>query len=501
MDWPVLSILIFQPLIGALFVCLVRGDQELVATNVKAVGLWSTGITFLLACFLWTQFDATVSNFQFLEERTWIPSLGISYFLGIDGISIIFIILTSFLSFICILSSWEVITDRVREYMVGFLLLETMILGAFCALDTVLFYMFFEGLLIPMFIIIGIWGGPGRIRATLKFFLYTLAGSVLFLVAILLLYLEAGSSSIPVLMRNEFAFSFQIWLWLLVFASFAVKIPMWPFHTWLPEAHVEAPTAGSVILAGVLLKLGAYGFIRFSLPMFPDATAYFTPFVFILSVIAIIYTSLVALVQEDMKKLIAYSSVAHMGFVTIGLFSLTIQGVEGAVVIMLSHGLVSASLFLSVGVLYDRTHSRLIKDYGGLVDKMPVYAFALMVFSLGAIGLPGTSGFVGEMLVLVGVFPISTWTALFAGFGVVLGAAYMLWLYKRVIFGENTMERISALSDLGVRERCIFIPLVVAILLIGVYPRPVLNTMHLSVEKLLLLSQPSLQVKKISLVK
>ena len=343
MDWPVLSILIFQPLIGALFVCLVRGDQELVASNVKAVGLWSTGMTFLLACFLWTQFDANVSNFQFLEDRAWIPSLGISYSLGIDGISIIFIVLTSFLSFICILSSWEVITDRVREYMVGFLLLETMILGAFCALDTVLFFIFFEGLLIPMFIIIGIWGGPGRIRATLKFFLYTLAGSVLFLLAILLLYLEAGSSSIPVLMRIEFAFSFQIWLWLLVFASFAVKIPMWPFHTWLPEAHVEAPTAGSVILAGVLLKLGAYGFIRFSLPMFPDATAYFTPFVFILSVIAIIYTSLVALVQEDMKKLIEYSSVAHMGFVTIGLFSLTIQGVEGALVIMLSQGLGSAS--------------------------------------------------------------------------------------------------------------------------------------------------------------
>ena len=501
MDWPVLSILIFQPLIGAFFVCLVRGDRELVTSNVKAVGLWSTGITFLLACFLWFQFDANVPNFQFLEERAWIPSLGISYLLGIDGISIIFIILTSLLSFICILSSWEVITDRVREYMVGFLLLETMILGAFCALDTVLFYMFFEGLLIPMFIIIGIWGGPGRIRATLKFFLYTLAGSVLFLLAILLLYLEAGSSSIPVLMRNEFAFSFQIWLWLLVFASFAVKIPMWPFHTWLPEAHVEAPTAGSVILAGVLLKLGAYGFIRFSLPMFPDATAYFTPFVFILSVIAIIYTSLVALVQEDMKKLIAYSSVAHMGFVTIGLFSLTIQGVEGAVVIMLSHGLVSASLFLSVGVLYDRTHSRLIKDYGGLVDKMPVYAFALMVFSLGAIGLPGTSGFVGEMLVLVGVFPISVWTAVFAGSGVILGAAYMLWLYKRVIFGENTMERIGALSDLGVRERCIFIPLVVAILLIGVYPRPVLNTMHLSVEKLLLLSQPTVQTKSFSQVK
>ena len=501
MDWPVLSVLVFQPVIGALFVCLVRGDQELVATNVKAVGLWSTGITFLLACFLWTQFDVSSSDFQFLEERNWMPSLGISYSLGIDGISIIYIVLTSFLSFICILSSWEVITDRVREYVIAFLLLETLILGAFCALDTVLFYIFFEGLLIPMFIIIGIWGGPDRIRATLKFFLYTLAGSVLFLVAILLMYLEGGSSSIPTLMENEFSFRWQVWLWLLVFASFAVKIPMWPFHTWLPEAHVEAPTAGSVILAGVLLKLGAYGFIRFSLPMFPDATAYFTPFIFALSVIAIIYTSLVALVQEDMKKLIAYSSVAHMGFVTIGLFSLSTQGVEGALVIMLSHGIVSASLFLSVGVLYDRTHSRLISDYGGLVERMPAYAFALMVFSLAAIGLPGTSGFIGEMLVLVGVFPISEWTTFFAGLGVILGAAYMLWLYKRVIFGENTSEKMKVLLDLGVRERCIFVPLIVVILLIGIYPRPVLNTMHLSVEKLLLLSQPSIPINKISRIK
>jgi len=405
------------------------------------------------------------------------------------------------LSFICILSSWEVITERVREYMVSFLLLETMILGAFCALDTVLFYLFFEGLLIPMFMIIGIWGGPDRIRATLKFFLYTLAGSVLFLVAILVIYMETGSSNIPELMESEFPLRLQIWLWLLIFASFAVKIPMWPFHTWLPDAHVEAPTAGSVILAGVLLKLGGYGLIRFSLPMFPDATIYFTPFVFVLSVIAIVYASLVALVQEDMKKLIAYSSVAHMGFVTIGLFALTTQGVEGALVIMLSHGLVSAALFLSVGVLYDRTHSRLIVDYGGLVNRMPVYAFAFMVFSLAAIGLPGTSGFVGEILVLVGVFPVSAWTAFFATLGVVLGAGYMLWLYKRIIFGENSKEEVRELSDLSARERCMVFPLIIAILVIGIYPKPVLNTMHLSVEKLIFLSQPTIHIQKISQAK
>ena len=376
-----------------------------------------------------------------------------------------------------------------------------MILGAFCALDTVLFYLFFEGLLIPMFMIIGIWGGPDRIRATLKFFLYTLAGSVLFLVAILVIYMETGSSNIPELMESEFPLRLQIWLWLLIFASFAVKIPMWPFHTWLPDAHVEAPTAGSVILAGVLLKLGGYGLIRFSLPMFPDATIYFTPFVFVLSVIAIVYASLVALVQEDMKKLIAYSSVAHMGFVTIGLFALTTQGVEGALVIMLSHGLVSAALFLSVGVLYDRTHSRLIVDYGGLVNRMPVYAFAFMVFSLAAIGLPGTSGFVGEILVLVGVFPVSAWTAFFATLGVVLGAGYMLWLYKRIIFGENSKEEVRELSDLSARERCMVFPLIIAILVIGIYPKPVLNTMHLSVEKLIFLSQPTIHIQKISQAK
>ena len=501
MVWPILSVLVFQPLIGALFVILIRGDRELVANNIKAVGLWSTGITVLIACFLWVQFDSNVSDFQFVEKRTWIASLGIEYTLGIDGISIIYIILTSFLSFICILSSWEVITDRVREYMVAFLLLETMILGAFCALDTVLFYIFFEGLLIPMFLVIGIWGGPNRIRATLKFFLYTLAGSVLFLVAILLMYLETGSSNIPRLMESEFPLTLQLWLWLLVFASFAVKMPMWPFHTWLPEAHVEAPTAGSVILAGVLLKLGGYGFVRFSLPMFPDATAYFTPFVLVLSVVAIIYTSLVALVQEDMKKLIAYSSVAHMGFVTIGLFTLTTQGVEGALMIMLSHGLVSAALFLSVGVLYDRTHSRLIDDYSGLVNRMPIFAVAFMLFCLAAIGLPGTSGFVGEMLVLLAAFSISIWTAFFAGFGVILGAAYMLWLYKRTIFGKITTKNIEALLDLNLRERFVFLPLVLAILMIGIYPKPVLDTMHLSVEKLLSLSQPNMQSHKISQLK
>ena len=491
MAWPILTILVFQPLVGALSLFLVRGEADLVATNAKAVGLWSTGISLGLSCFLWLQFDENVGDFQFMEQREWIPSLGISYSMGIDGISIIFIILTSFLTFICVLASWEAITNRVREYMIAFLLMESMMLGAFCALDTVLFYVFFEGLLIPMFIIIGIWGGPGRVHATLKFFLYTLAGSVFFLVAILVIYLKTGTTYIPSLMDSSLPFDVQLWLWLLMFASFAVKIPMWPFHTWLPDAHVEAPTAGSVILAGVLLKLGGYGFIRFSLPMLPDATSYFTPLIFVLSIIAIIYTSLVALVQKDMKKLIAYSSVAHMGFVTIGLFSLTTQGVEGALIIMLSHGLVSAALFLSVGVLYDRIHSRLIDDYGGLVHSMPFYSFSFMVFTLAAIGLPGTSGFVGEILVLMGIFSVSTWTALFASLGVLLGAAYMLWLYKRIIFGELRNERVKLILDLNVREKCIFIPIIFGVLFIGIYPSPLLNTMHLSVERLIVLSQPN----------
>ena len=409
MTWPILSVLIFQPLLAVVLISLVRGEKEIVSLNIKAVGLWSTGITFGISCFLWLQFDNSLGDFQFVEKREWITSLGIHYSLGIDGISLIFIVLTSFLTFICILASWQSINDRVREYVISFLLMETMILGSFCALDTVLFYIFFEGLLIPMFIIIGIWGGPKRVHATLKFFLYTLTGSILFLVAIVVIYLKTGSTSIPVLMATSLPLDVQLWLWLLFLASFAVKIPMWPFHTWLPDAHVEAPTAGSVILAGVLLKLGGYGFIRFSLPMLPEATLYFTPLILILSVVAIIYTSLVALVQTDMKKLIAYSSVAHMGFVTIGLFSLTVQGIEGALMIMLSHGLVSAALFLCVGVLYDRMHSRLIKDYGGLVQRMPMFSFSFMVFSLAAIGLPGTSGFVGEFLVLIGVFSISSW--------------------------------------------------------------------------------------------
>ena len=496
MAWPILTVLVFQPLVGALFVCLVRGETTLVATNARAVGLWSTGISLAISCFLWVQFDRSVGDFQFLEQKDWIPSLGISYSMGIDGISIIFIILTSFLTFICILASWESIADRVREYMIAFLIMESMMLGSFCALDTVLFYIFFEGLLVPMFIIIGIWGGPGRVHATLKFFLYTLAGSVFFLVAILVIYLKAGTTHIPTLMGAVFPLDLQLWLWLLIFASFAVKIPMWPFHTWLPDAHVEAPTAGSVILAGVLLKLGGYGFIRFSLPMLPDATLYFTPVIFILSVIAIIYTSLIALVQKDMKKLIAYSSVAHMGFVTIGLFSLTTQGVEGALIIMLSHGLISAALFLCVGVLYDRIHSRLIDDYGGLVHSMPFYSFAFMVFTLGAIGLPGTSGFVGEILVLMGVFSVSTWTALFASLGVVLGAAYMLWLYRRVIFGVSDNENLRAILDLTIREKCIFIPIIFGVLFIGIYPKPILNTMHLSVERLIVLSQPNVMEQR-----
>jgi NADH-quinone oxidoreductase subunit M len=389
--------------------------------------------------------------------------------------------LTTLLTVLCVGASWEAITDRVKEYMIAFLVLETLMIGMFAALDLILFYVFFEGVLIPMFLIIGVWGGPRRNYAAFKFFLYTLAGSVLMLLAILAMYFDAGTTDIPTLLEHDFPIALQPWLWLAFFASFAVKIPMWPVHTWLPDAHVEAPTAGSVILAGVLLKFGGYGFLRFSLPMFPHASAEFTPFIFGLSVIAIIYTSLVALAQEDMKKLIAYSSVAHMGFVTIGTFTITVQGIEGAVVQMLSHGVVSAALFLVVGVVYDRIHSREIAAYGGLVNRMPAYAFVFMVFMLASVGLPGTSGFVGEFLVLVGLFQVSTWFAAFATTGVILGAAYMLYLYRRVIFGKLTKEALMTIRDLKPREIAVFAPLLIVVFWMGLYPAPFLNVMHVSV--------------------
>ena len=484
-DWPILSLVIFLPTVGALFVFLVRGDRGTVARNARMTALWTSLITFVLSLGLWIDFDTSTAAFQFVERADWIPILGASYHLGVDGISMLFVILSTFLTPLCILASWEAIQTRVKEYMIAFLLLETFMVGMFCALDFVLFYIFFEGVLIPMFLIIGVWGGANRVYAAFKFFLYTLTGSVLLLVAIMVIYYDAETTDIVELLKIGFDPDLQIWLWLAFFASFAVKVPMWPVHTWLPDAHVEAPTAGSVILAGILLKMGAYGFLRFSLPMLPVASDFFAPLIFTLSVIAIVYTSLVALAQEDMKKLIAYSSVAHMGFVTIGIFTVRTQGVEGAIVQMLSHGVISSALFLCVGVVYDRLHSREIARYGGLVHRMPVYAAVFMVFMLGSVGLPGTSGFVGEFLVLVGAFQVNTWLALLATTGIVLGAAYMLYLYRRVIFGELTKEDLKTMTDLSRREIAVFAPLVAATLWMGIWPEPFLDVMHASVANLI----------------
>ncbi len=484
-DWPLLSLTIFLPLIGAGAIMTIRGEAALVARNARYVALWTSLITFVLSLMVWDGFDARLGGFQFVEKTQWISTFNISYYLGVDGISVFFVLLSTFLTPLCILASWDAIRDRVKEYMVAFLVLETLMVGMFCALDFVLFYVFFEGVLLPMFLIIGIWGGERRVYSAFKFFLYTLTGSVLLLLAVLAIYLTAGTTDIPALMNFTFARDMQLWLWLAFFASFAVKIPMWPFHTWLPDAHTEAPTAGSVILAGVLLKMGAYGFLRFSIPILPLASDYFTPLIFTLSIIAVIYTSLVALAQEDMKKLIAYSSVAHMGFVTLGIFSFNVQGIEGAIIQMLSHGVVSGALFLCVGVVYDRMHSREISRYGGLVHRMPAYAAMFMVFTLAAVGLPGTSGFVGEFLVLVGVFQANTWVALLATSGIVLGAAYMLWLYRRVIFGKLEREDLLDIADLNRREIAIFAPMVAVVLWIGIYPAPFLDAIHLSVTGLI----------------
>ena len=484
-DWPLLSLITFLPLVGAAFIFLIQGHDEIVNRNARNVALWTTFITWILSLFVWVNFDPAIATFQMVERGTWFPSLNIGYHMGIDGISMPFVLLSTFLMPLCILASWKSITTNVKAYMIAFLILETMLIGMFCALDMVVFYVFFEGVLLPMFLIIGIWGGSARIYAAFKFFLYTLLGSVLMLIAILTLYILTGTTDIPTLLMTPIASELQLWLWLAFFASFAVKIPMWPVHTWLPDAHVEAPTAGSVILAGVLLKMGGYGFLRFSIPMFPEATEMFMPFIYTLSIIAIIYTSLVALAQEDMKKLIAYSSVAHMGFVTLGLFTLTIQGVQGALFQMLSHGLVSAALFLCVGVVYDRLHSRAITRYGGVVHVMPKYAVVFMVMALASIGLPGTSGFVGEFLILVGTFQIHTGAAILATTGIILGAAYMLWLYRRVIFGPLIKDDVRQMVDLEAREMLIFIPLIVAILWLGLYPSSVLDLSATSVEQLI----------------
>ena len=484
-NFPLLSLLTFIPLIGAAFILAIRGEEEVVNRNARNVALWTSSAVFLLSLLLWTNFDSSTADFQFVEHVEWMPAFNIAYHVGVDGISVLFVLLTTLLTPICVLASWESVQNRVKEYMIAFLVLETMMVGMFVALDMVLFYIFFEAVLLPMFLIIGVWGGPRRVYAAFKLFLYTLLGSVLMLVAVLAMYFDAGTADIPTLLTHDFPAALQTWLWLAFFASFAVKVPMWPVHTWLPDAHVEAPTAGSVILAGVLLKFGGYGFLRFSLPMFPLATADFTPLIYTLSIIAVIYTSLVALAQEDMKKLIAYSSVAHMGFVTIGTFTLTTQGIEGAIYQMLSHGIVSAALFLVVGVVYDRIHSREIDMYGGLVHRMPAYSLIFMLFMLASVGLPGTGGFVGEFLVLVGAFKANTWVAALAATGVILGAVYMLYLYRRVIFGQLTKEHLMKIGDLSRREILVVAPLVVLVLWMGVYPTSFLDIMHVSVNNLI----------------
>ena len=482
-DWPILSTVTFLPLVGVFLILLIRDEGAAARRNIRNVALLTTVFTFVLSLFIWAGFDNGYAGFQMVEKVEWLGS-GISYHMGVDGISMLFVILITFIMPLCILASWESVESRVKEYMIAFLILETIMIGVFCALDIVLFYVFFEASLVPMFIIIGVWGGKRRVYASFKFFLYTLLGSVLMLLAIMAMFWQSGTTGIPTLLTHDFPASMQTWLWLAFFASFAVKMPMWPVHTWLPDAHVEAPTAGSVILAAILLKMGGYGFLRFSLPMFPDASLYFQPFVFTLSIVAIIYTSLVALMQEDIKKLIAYSSVAHMGYVTMGIFAMNVEGIQGGIFQMLSHGLVSGALFLCVGVVYDRMHTREIDAYGGLVNNMPKYAVVFLIFTMANVGLPGTSGFVGEFLTLLGVFRVNTWVALFAATGVILSAAYALWLYRRVVFGALTKESLKSLLDLSTREKVIIYPLVFFVILFGVYPAPVLDVTAASVDAL-----------------
>lgn len=485
-SWPILSLVTFLPLVGALFCLVVSGPKEAVDRNCRSVALVTSLVTFLISILLWVRFDPTKAGFQFEEHLAWVPALNIGYHVGIDGISLFFVLLATLLTPICILASWESIQVRVKEYMIAFLVLETFMVGMFCALDLALFYIFFEGVLIPMFLIIGVWGGKRRVYAAFKFFLYTLLGSVLMLLAIIAIYWHVGTTDLPTAMEKlNLPFTWQCWLWLAFFASFSVKVPMWPVHTWLPDAHVEAPTAGSVILAGVLLKMGGYGFLRYSIPLMPEATQYFAPLVFGLSIVAVIYTSLVALVQEDMKKLIAYSSVAHMGFVTIGAFVMNMQGVQGSIFQMLSHGIVSAALFLCVGVVYDRMHTREIAAYGGLVHRMPRYAFTFLFFTLASVGLPGLSGFVGEFLVLLGAFKANTWVAFLAATGLILGAAYALWLYRKIVFGELTKDSLKGILDMNKREIAVFLPLVLLTLWMGIYPNSFLDPMAPAVDKLI----------------
>ncbi|MBA4792585.1 NADH-quinone oxidoreductase subunit M [Phenylobacterium sp.] len=482
----ILSLITYAPLAGVLAILALRATASAggpkSAETAKWIAFVTTLATFALSLVMLAQFDRTTADFQFVEDFAWFG--GLHYRMGVDGISVLFVVLTAFLMPLCIAASWRSIETRIEEYLIAFLVLETLVIGVFCALDLILFYVFFEFGLVPMFLIIGIWGGKNRVYAAFKFFLYTLLGSVLMLAAVLAMIGITGTSSIPELMTYEFGQGVQIWLWLAFFASFAVKMPMWPVHTWLPDAHVEAPTAGSVILAGILLKMGGYGFMRFSLPMFPDASAYFTPLVFAMSVIAIVYTSLVAFRQTDIKKLIAYSSVAHMGFVTLGIFSGNAQGEQGAIFQMVSHGVISGALFLCVGVVYDRMHTREIAFYGGLVNRMPWYAAVFLLFTMGNVGLPGTSGFVGEILTMTGAYEASTWAAIVAATGVILSAVYALSLYRRVVFGEITNPALAQITDLDWREVAIFAPLILGTLYLGVYPAAVFDFTQASVDNL-----------------
>ena len=483
-NWPLLSVIIFLPLIGSIIILFIKED-DITSNNIKWSALLTSIGTFILSLILWLQFDYLNPSYQFVEKFRWFDDFKFFYHIGVDGVSLFMVLLSTFLTPICILASWSNIKKRVKEYMLAFLFLETVMIGMFASIDILLFYIFFEAVLIPMYLIIGIWGGQRRIYASFKFFLYTLLGSVLMLIAIIVIYRNTESMSIEALQGNYFSFDTQIFLWLAFFASFAVKIPMWPFHTWLPDAHVEAPTAGSVILAGVLLKMGGYGFIRFSVGMLPEATNYFIPLIMTLSIIAIIYTSLVALAQTDIKKLIAYSSVAHMGIVTIGIFLVNAQGLEGAMMQMISHGIVSAALFLCVGVIYDRMHTREISFYSGLVQRMPLYATVFMIFMLGSVGLPGTSGFVGEFLVIIGAFKYSSYVVIGAAVGIILSAIYMLYLYKRIIFGEINNDKLFKILDINTREKIILIPLAISVIIMGVFPNIFLDPMRLSIESII----------------
>ena len=484
MNLPILTIITFLPLIGVLFILLTKGDEKKVNQICFNVSLLTSLLVFILTLLLWNNFDPRTAEFQFIEEQPWIGNV-IKYKVGVDGISILFVVLTSFVTPICIIATCNSVKFRQKDFFIALLLMETMMLGVFCSLDIFIFYLFFEAGLIPMFLIIGIWGGIRRVYSAFKFFLYTLLGSVFMLIAIIFIYLKAGTTDIQELLKFDIDAKYQYWLWLGFFTSFAVKTPMWPVHTWLPDAHVEAPTAGSVLLAAILLKMAGYGFIRFSLGLFPVASELFTPLVYTLSLIAIVYTSLVALMQEDMKKLIAYSSVAHMGFVTLGIFTITQQGIEGSIIQMISHGLVSAALFLCVGVIYDRMHSRLIATYGGLVSVMPKYSILFMLFTLAALGLPGTSGFIGEFLILMGVFKDNFLVAVIASLGVIFGAAYMLWLYRRVVFGEIKNKELLKMPDLDNSEKFILWCLAIPVLFFGFYPEPLINTIEISVKNLI----------------